>query len=75
MEVESSPVGNVEMLTYIDEVSNSGMVIRLEITTYIDDVVPFNYESNSKLVNGDFISHQIIFNQNEVEREEKGNLF
>ena len=47
------------MLTYIGEVNNSGIVKRLEITTDIGDVVPSGNMSNSELVSGDFIPHQL----------------
>ena len=47
------------VLTYIGKVSNSGMTMGLEITTDIGDAVPSGDEPNSKLINGDFISHQL----------------
>ena len=49
------------MLTYIGEVSNSGMAMRLEITTDINDVVSSGDVPSSELVSGDFIPRQKIF--------------
>ena len=47
---------STDVLTYIGEMSNSGMAMRLEITTNIDNVVPSGDEPISELISG-YLSH------------------